>query len=405
VTIIPAADGWRVDGLLEGETARTARTMQEVAAELPDGAKVNLSLPVGSVLMERMRLPSIDREELAGMVVLQLEKTVPYSGDELTSGFDIITQDANECDLLAAAVSNGQLNELCEPLRKRRMLPEQVSVFSIQFAARFPEEEVLALVFRELDATILAVAVKGKLVAAHACTAAGREDFLAELPRLLLAAELEGAPVNFTKVVVEWEMAEWLGGVGGLKDQFDNVPVLMARVDGSIEPGPVNLVPAEWIREQRQLLQTAKVRDWLSVVGVILKNKLLAAATYIIWMKRQVQAIESQVSGAESAVNAIADHRARWNALAPATDPTQYPVEILHQITRSITKPEVHVTLFQYELSKFELEGEAPTATMASDYLEALKANPDLKAFTFDASQPGIEGPDLHAHFRIFARL
>jgi len=90
--------GWRVEGLADGESARMARTMEEAAASLPEEATVSLSLAVSAVLLERMRLPSTDREELGGMVVLQLEKTLPYSGDELTSGFDVIRQEGNECD-------------------------------------------------------------------------------------------------------------------------------------------------------------------------------------------------------------------------------------------------------------------------------------------------------------------
>ncbi len=54
-----------------------AATMEEAAASLPEDATVSLSLPVSAVLMERMRLPSTDREELGGMVTLQLEKTLP----------------------------------------------------------------------------------------------------------------------------------------------------------------------------------------------------------------------------------------------------------------------------------------------------------------------------------------
>jgi hypothetical protein len=399
---MPAFDGWRVDGIAEGQSARTARTMEEAAASVPDGAAVSLSLPVSAVLLERMRLPSTDREELGGMVVLQLEKTLPYSGEELTSGFDIIHEEGNECDLLAIAVSNEQLDGLCEPLRTRSKLPAQVAIFAIQLAARFPAEEVLALIFREVDSTILAIAQRGKLVAAHTCHTTNRAEFLAELPRLLLAAELEGTPVNFTKVLIERELAGWMDG---LREQLGDVPLERVSVDAPLDPGPVNLVPDGWTQEQRKQDQKAKVRDWLALAGIIYLFLLLAAAAYIIWLRHQVGEVNSRVVAATPAVDAISAETARCNALAPAVDPNRYAVELLQQINQSIPSDDLHVTVFdQSKPSEFIVEGEAPTASMALEYMENLKKNPALQAFHFTTTSPEIL-PNDHAQFRIIASL
>jgi len=375
--------------------------MEDIAADLPEGATVRLCLPVSAVLMERMRLPSTDRDELGGMVILQLEKTLPYGGDELTSGFDIIHQEENECDLLAIAVSNEQLDLLCQPLRGRHKLPDQVTIFAIQLVAKFPGEEVLALIFREADATILAIAQKGKLVAAHACPTTVREDFLAELPRMLLAAELEGAPVNFTKLTLERELAGWMDG---LKDQFPGVPALLVPLDASPEPGPVNLVPAGWTQEQQKQARRAKIRDWLALAGLIYLFFLLAAAAYIIWLQHRVGAIDAQVVAATPAVDSIASQKARWTALQPATDPTRYTVELLQQANTTVPSPDLHVTIFDQTPLQFMVEGEAPTAAMAIQYMEALKDDSALSIFRFDAGPPEIL-PNEHAHFRIFGKL
>jgi len=398
---MPAADGWRVGGIVDGEAARPAPTMEEVAAEVPEGATVRLSLPISAVLLERMRLPSTDREELSGMVVLQLEKTLPYGGEELTSGFDIIKLEDKECELLAIAVSNEQLDGLCAPLRARRKLPDEVTIFALQLAAKYPGEEVLALIYREGDATILAVAERGKLVAAHASATTRKEDFLAELPRMLLAAELEGTPVNFTRLAVERELGDWMEG---LKGQFAGVPAVLMPMDGPLEQGPVNLVPASWTEEQQTEARRAKLREWLVLAGAVYLFFLLAAAAYIIWLERRVGAIDAQVVEATPAVDAIGQEKARWAALQPATDPTRYTVEILQQINKSIPSEDLHVTVFDHTPAGFTVEGEAPTASMAVQYMDALRSNPELSVYHFDAGPPEIL-PNEHAHFRIFARL
>ena len=389
-------------GVDSNDAAQSVRTMEEVADALPDGATVRLSLPVSAVLMERMRLPSTNREELGGMVLLQLEKSVPYGGDELTSSFDIIRQEENESDLLAIAVSNEQLNGLCAPLRTRRKLPTQVSIFALQLVAKFPAEEVLALIFREGDSTILALAQKGKLVAAHASTATDRDEFLSELPRLLLAAELEGAPVNFSRVAVEQTLAGWSDG---LQQQFGSIPVILVPVDGPFEEGPINLVPSAWTTEQHRQAQSARVRDWLALAGVIYLFLLLAAAAYIIWLQRQVNAIDAQVATYDRPIEAIGNQRARWTALQPAVDPTRSTVELLQQINKSIPPGDLHVTIFDQTPSQFMVEGEAPTASVAIQYLDALRANPDLKDFHFDSGPPEIIPGSERAHFRIYGKL
>ena len=400
---MPAADGWRVGNIVDGESPRTVTTMEEAAAAVPEGASVRLSLPVGAVLMERMRLPSTDREELASMVVLQLEKTVPYGGEELTSGFDVIRREENESDVMAVAVSNEQLDDLCEPLRTRHILPDQVGVFAIQLAAKYPGEEVMALIFREGDSTILAVAEQGKLVAAHACAASVRDEFLAELPRMLLAAELEGAPVNFTKVAVERELAGW---IDGLKKEFGDLPVDRIALDGPLEAGPVNLVPAGWTSERQHQARRAKMRDWLMLAGAIYLFLLLAAAAYVIWLQREVSQLEAQVAQATPTVDAIATRKSRWTALAPAIDPTRYTVEILQQINQSIPSSDVHVTIFTESTpSQYVVEGEAPTANLVVRYAEALRANPALQGYQINYEQPKLEGEDQHAHFQIYINL
>jgi hypothetical protein len=402
ITVTPAAVGWHVGGIAEGESPRPAATMEEVAAMLPEASVVSVSLPVAAVSLERMSLPSTARDELEGMVMLQLEKTLPYSADELTIGFDIIRQEGSESHLLAVAVSNDQLDTLCQPLRERRHLPEQLGIHAMQLAARFPAEEVLGLIFQEGDATILAIAQSGKLVAAYPCQAISREEFLIELPRLLLAAELEGVPVNFSKVILDRELGAWIDLLRG--ELLDTV-IERAALDAPMPACAVNLVPSGWTEEKRQFAQTAKIKEWLLIAGAVYLFVLLVAAGYIIWLQRQVNAVNAQVAQAAPYVDSIATRKARWQALAPAIDPTRYVVEILNQISRSVPTDDLHVTLLnQDNPDGFEIEGEAPTADMANNYVDTLKNDPNLKMFHFHNDLPTIL-PNYHAQFHIYATL
>ena len=200
---------------------------------------------------------------------------------------------------------------------------------------------------------------------------------------MLLAAELEGAPVNFTRVVVE----QGAGGLDGEPEGAIRRSCRWSRFPWTVRWSRDRSIwcPRAGPRSRRSRRRKRNCANWLALAGVIYLVFLLAAAAYIIWLQRQVGAIDAQVAAATPAVETIASRKARWTALGPATDPTRYTVEILQQINKSIPSGDLHVTVFDQTPAQFMVEGEAPTASMAIQYMDALRANPDLKAFHFDA--------------------
>src|SRR3954466_11774276 len=112
--ISPDVEGWRV---LQGGVAKKYPTLGEAAAALSLKAVVRLAIPCQAALLERLTLPATDREELAGMLQLQLEKTLPYPVEDVASDFEVIHSAENESTLLSVAAHSGQLDDLCRPLR------------------------------------------------------------------------------------------------------------------------------------------------------------------------------------------------------------------------------------------------------------------------------------------------
>ena len=110
--LTPDAHGWRVR--LPGGQFQSGKTLGEVVAALPPSQAIHLALPCNATLIERMKFPSTDRDELAGMLQLQLEKTLPYPVEEVSSGFEVISQQENESTLVSVAANNAQLDRLCD---------------------------------------------------------------------------------------------------------------------------------------------------------------------------------------------------------------------------------------------------------------------------------------------------
>jgi hypothetical protein len=100
--ITPTPGGWRLH--LGSAAPKEAATLEEIAALLPPGGHVELSLPCQAAVLERLTLPSTEREELQGMIQLHLEKTLPYPVEEVTSDFEEIQRTETESTVLALAV-------------------------------------------------------------------------------------------------------------------------------------------------------------------------------------------------------------------------------------------------------------------------------------------------------------
>ncbi|HEX8310402.1 MAG TPA: hypothetical protein VF614_03725, partial [Chthoniobacteraceae bacterium] len=64
--LTPDAGGWRVR--MSGGPSQAMRTLGEAAQAIPAGNRIHLALPCHAALLERLTLPSTDRDELAGMV-------------------------------------------------------------------------------------------------------------------------------------------------------------------------------------------------------------------------------------------------------------------------------------------------------------------------------------------------
>lgn len=381
------------------QTARNFPSLEEAAAA--EGEEIHLALPAGAVLMERMRLPSVDRAELDGMMRLQLEKTLPFGADEIAADFEIIGQTETESELLALAVNNAQLDALCEPLRAANQLPEKVTLFAAHLAANAPPSETVCAIFREQETIVLIVAQNAKLTYAQTVLTSDAHGFFEELPQTLLTAELDGVPMDFNRVQLDQKLSDRQAQA---RELFPSIPIDLISLDAPLPEPAMNLAPAAWLQERRQIESSARTRSQLIFAGAIYLALLLCAAGYVIWLQRQVTQITQQAAAAAPEVQLIGSRKARWSALAPAIDPTHYAVEILYQVSSSLPSPDIRITAFDQNPTQFTIEGEAPTAAMAIDFGERLKKNPDLQEFSFTFAPPAIL-PNEHAQFRIFGKL
>jgi hypothetical protein len=371
----------------------------EAAAALPGDTVLHLALPCRAALFERMKLPSTDAGELGGMARLQLEKNLPFPPEEITSAIDIVERGENESVVLAVVVNNPQLDLLCEPLRQKEQLPERVSVFAMHVAAACPANENVLVLWREEGELVLAIVENGRLGFSHVSEAATPDELEAELQPLLLNAGLDGIPTNFTRIQIESGCTEFREMLGA----WFKVPVATFSAAGALPEPETRLEPGHWRDERRRIESRGQIKSRLIMAAVVYGVILIGVIAWIVWLKFSAGRLDKQIAALQPEVEDVNAWQSRWRALLPANDPSRYCVELLFQAFTSMPSEEIRITQFEHSPGGFKIEGEAPSASVAIEYGEALKKNEALKDFKIEVGTPSIL-PNDHAQFRIFGK-
>jgi len=371
--------------------------LDAAAEKITPGSVVVLALPCQIVLVERLRLPTADAEEIEGMVRLKLERTLPWP-DEVTSGYSVVKRGENESVVLVAALHTPMLDSLCEPLREKQVTIRDVTLYASTAAAACPKNQAVLLLYQENDQIILAVAEDGQLGYVHSVDAADPQILGSELPPILLTAEMEGVPSEFSAVLLDksCEGLRWLGPLLG-------VPVELVSIGESPVQCTIDLLPPSWVQERRRLRRWEGFRARMIKAGVGVVGLVMLAIGYIVWLQFRVNAVDRKLEKLRPELATVQERQQRWSAVAPAFDPSLFPVELLYQVYQSLPSEDVRITRFVQELDSFTVEGEAPSAIQAIQFTDAIRANPELAEFSVEAGPPEIL-PNDHAQFQIFAK-
>ncbi len=363
---------------------------------LKPGDDFILGLPVAVVLAQRLRLPTIDRDEFADMVRIQIEKAMPYSTEEMTTDSEIISQTEEGSVISAVAVHNEKLSELAAPLISRDLIPRQVTVYAAQRAATHAPLGTALLIYPESEAIVCAISEEGKLSFTRTLDGADPLQLQRDLPQLALSAELQGINTAFPKILLDESLFALRDTVEGL---FANTPDFVAVEVPPAESG-LNLLPQAWRQRRAQIARQGEWRKRLLLAGGAYAAILVLFIAYMLILKFRIGRLDRRIARDAPRTEFVKATDTRWRALAPAIDPHYYPIEVLVHIFDSLPSADVRITNFTQSARQVSIEGEANSAALAYQFADKVKKNPELQTFQFDMSAPRIL-PNDHAQFRL----
>lgn len=396
--LTPDAIAWRL--LRAGVPPQKFATLAEAAAAVPAGTHLHLALPCQAVLLERMTLPATDRAELTGMVQLQLEKSLPFAIEDVATDFLIVETGGTESTLVSAVAQHVQLDALCAPLRARGRPPEKITPFAMHIAAACPADETVLAVYPEQGQLVVAICEKGRLAWTQVIPALDADTLRDALPQLLLSAEMEGVPAVFARV----RLAEECAPLAEPLREFLQIPVETVSFDGDLPEPAINLVPPSWQADVERGARAASWRNRLIGGAVLWLLAIAGAFAYLAWLKGQAGLVAAQYRATQPALQAMQSRQARWKTFEPAIAPERSVVEVLFQVSKNLPNSEIRITEFDLAAAQWRVVGEAPTASLAIDYVAKLRAEKGLEAFTIEAKPPQLL-PNEHAQFTIYGKL
>jgi hypothetical protein len=401
IFIIPTSHGWNLVRSAEQNgswSVRKLQTLEEAVPLLSADDEFVLGLPVSLVMAQRFRLPSVDPAEFPEMIRLQIEKSLPFPLDEVTSDFELIEQSEKESVISAIAISNERLADVASALLDRGYIPRQVTVYAVQRASTYAPNGNALLIYPEGEVLVYAMTENGKLSLARAIERNG-DQLETELPQLRLSAELQGIDASCPNVLLDETCYE-------LRDAVQGILASPAEIVGiELPPAPVklNLLPESWRRRRLQLMRQVEWRKRLFWIGGAYLGILVLLFAYLGLLRFQIGRFDRRIAHDAPATEFVRATEAKWKALAPAIDPHYYPVEILQHLFESLPAADVRITSYNQSARQISVDGEANTTALAYDFIDKVKKNPDLRTFQFDMAAPRIL-PNNHAQFRLEAK-
>ncbi|MEX1045478.1 MAG: hypothetical protein WEC73_05060 [Chthoniobacterales bacterium] len=189
------------------------------------------------------------------------------------------------------------------------------------------------------------------------------------------------------------DLADWRSSGGPAIDTLPwPPPVRPARA--------LDCVPLPVRTAQTAKAASARRQRWALTAAAVYFLLVLALAANTLRLHWQAGSLQAEIDRDVDDVAATKDSMQRWNALNAALDPAGYPLEVLHQVARLLPKEGVRLTLFEMNLGRVLVQGEAKDFTAAQLYMDAVRKTKELAAYEWTAENPRSL-PNGSARFQI----
>ena len=379
------AEPWEVwigDGKEKSRCARVCATPREN----PWQKKSTLVLPVAQVFCLPLWLNETEADRLPAMIELQLESRglAGRGGNPIVYQWEIAAQVGARTLVLI-----GMLPTVLPANLKIDTYPE----FDVS-ARYFPWPEDALTIWQE-QGKLAAVFTRGKslvyfqTLGEERCSDRTAQTLTCLRASLEIQQVLEGLSAVEVWAELRPEELETL-------ERALALPVRQTECPTPVPPTRAwNLCPPEVSRSKKEYeTRRWKSRAFLAALAVYLVIVALFLGRFF-WTGVQLHGIQKWQADHAASLDTIHRAQADWQRLEPVVDTNGYPLEILLHCADAIPTDKLHLTLFEMTDGNVQLKGEATNVAAAYVFLDRLKAEPQLAAYTWKMDEPHLLPNDL----------
>ena len=395
--------------------ARAAR-----AAKAALGARqVVIALPLSRLLVRVMKLPMEVREDLTEAVALQMDKLSPFPGEELSVGYEILSESENALWVFVAALPAAVFEELGTALHaaKLQVIRTDASALgwfrSLCGPCQLTRPGRRVLLMDPDEGWDLLVLDHGVPVLARGLGAQTDADALIrDLTLSLMNVELDAGESPVADVLVVSrnvpapELVRKLEALTGVVVRHVVPPTDDGGAEGVAirtgEGAALDLTPQVW-RDEIKESGTRKrvltgvgiaVSAWALFMGVLFSGPVV--------YKQMTAHVRGEARAHAKAFKRVSDTRDRVNLILAYTDRTYSPLEMLRMASSRLPQG---ITLIGFNFRRddgVKISGEADQPTLVYDFKNAVTEDPlfESVSLTGPSASKGKHKFEVDAKFK-----
>ena len=371
----------------------------ELLRELPTQGGCLVALSGAEVMLRPAVFPTIETDELAGMVELQVDQISPFSADESTRSYEVVAQREGHSHVIIGICRTARVEATAGGLRRSGIVVERIESELLSYWSALAEGGHLDAERREVvlllnDAGLYLIIQERGLPLVLALQATPEEladPSLADELRQTVAHELTGLEVQHGPAAAGYALlvcgdaaalAPFGAAVGEVcacaprplaLDALGSISRLLVERGAGLAVGtPMDLTPQSWRDEDRALSFRSRLwRGSLAAVALwaVIVGAGIAALLYQNFRVTSLQRRLASISGPVARVKAARDE---VEMIKRYTDRSYSVLECLRVISLSQPKG-IDLSDMTYRKGMgVELTGEADSSTLSSRFLEAL---------------------------------
>lgn len=393
---------------------------------------ISLGVPTERVMLRVVDLPSVDPEEIEGMVELKVDRFSPFPSDRMVISHEVIREDAEQSRVLIAAAQRDYIQQQCGMFVQAGHPPHRIDIEVLGWLYLIERQGILKAKGREL---LL-------IMEPHGVELVVLEDGIPMLFRSL-GSESDLLPAEFaqelaeethytlTAMEAEWGGADLNGfmiwghgavnpavtdalkeacGVSPSIHVLDELPDLSEGIaQRALLPDAemLDLAPDEWHQQeaskalQKKLLKSvaAMFALWLVVV-VIFSIFFSTRKSRIVALRERALALEGPASEVQLVIQKI-------DEMKQFSDRRYSAIECLREVSE-VLPPGVDLTSFLYKKGKeISLKGEtSPTSVnLVYDFFNDMEESPLFEGIDKQQVMTSGSGAKQRARFTLKAYL